>query len=185
MLGSWGVEVLNFDWKIVRRAIFWSWTGCPFFKQKSSQVANWVSAKLIPLPRWAKQRSGMTTALVGHTSMSQLEEDLKAMNFTQDTAFLVWPITGLFKKPWQCMKVGKSMATKKHNILSWLSWAMFNDSIAVQSLVYHILSCGSTLSTLNTIWYSVLILICVSQYIYIYMFKYQYFFYIHIYTSFS
>jgi len=36
--------------------------------------------------RWAKERSGMTTALVGHTSMAQLEEDLKAMNFTQDAA---------------------------------------------------------------------------------------------------
>ncbi|CAK9089123.1 unnamed protein product [Durusdinium trenchii] len=29
--------------------------------------------------RWAKQRGGMTTALVGHTSMEQLEEDMRAM----------------------------------------------------------------------------------------------------------
>eukprot|EP00913_Durusdinium_trenchii_P033986 g31813.t1 len=48
--------------------------------------------------RWAKQRGGMTTALVGHTSMEQLEEDMRAM--AKPDALpekLMWEID-----PWLC-----------------------------------------------------------------------------------
>lgn len=63
--------------------------------QRYAELAKKAGLSLTELSlRWAKQRSGMTTALVGHTSMKQLEEDLKAMNFTQEPLSddLMWEI---------------------------------------------------------------------------------------------
>lgn len=41
---------------------------------------------------WAKQRNGMSTALLGQTSMEQLEEDLKAMSAGPLSEELLWEI---------------------------------------------------------------------------------------------
>lgn len=63
--------------------------------QRYAELAKKAGLSLTELSlRWAKERSGMTTALVGHTSMAQLEEDLKAMNFTQEPLSddLMWEI---------------------------------------------------------------------------------------------
>jgi len=42
--------------------------------------------------RWARQRRGLSTALVGHTSMAQLEEDLKAYQADPLSEQLMWEI---------------------------------------------------------------------------------------------
>ncbi|CAJ1421721.1 unnamed protein product [Effrenium voratum] len=62
--------------------------------RRYAQLAKEAGLPLTDLAlRWARQRPGMTTALVGHTSLAQLEEDLKAMSAQEPLSQeLMWEI---------------------------------------------------------------------------------------------